>query len=108
LQCAAELSKRVGRPVYLTLGEQGMALVTPEASQAIPTARLTGELDIVGAGDSASAGIVSALCAGAALEEAAVVGNIVASITVQQIGTTGTATPEQVREQFARFEAIWG
>ena len=31
--------------------------------------------------------------------EAAAVGNLVASITVQQLGTTGTATREQVRER---------
>ena len=107
-QCARELSRRAGRAVYLTLGDQGMALVTPESASVIPTARLQGELDIVGAGDSATAGIVSALCAGATPEEAAVMGNIVASVTVQQIGTTGTATPEQVREQFQRFERVWG
>ena len=27
-------------------------------------------------------------------------GNIIASITIQQIGTTGTASPTQVRERF--------
>ena len=27
-------------------------------------------------------------------------GNLVASITIQQIGTTGTATPEQVRQRW--------
>lgn len=96
-----------GRPVYLTLGAQGMALVTPERTQLIPAARLEGELDIVGAGDSATAGIVAALCGGAGLEEAGIIGNIVASITVQQVGTTGTATQEQVRQQFARHEHIW-
>jgi hypothetical protein len=32
--------------------------------------------------------------------EAATVGNLVASITVQQLGTTGTATPEQVRARW--------
>jgi bifunctional ADP-heptose synthase (sugar kinase/adenylyltransferase) len=108
IRCACELSRKVGGPVCLTLGGAGMAVVTPEAVQAVPTARLDGPLDIVGAGDSATAGIVSALCAGATLEEAAIVGNVVASITVQQIGTTGTATQQQVREQFARFEEVWG
>jgi len=106
-RCAAELSREVGRPVYLTLGAEGMAVVTPERIQTILTARLEGEFDTVGAGDSATAGIVAALCAGASLEEAAVVGNIVASITVQQIGTTGTATQEQVRERYREFEGVW-
>jgi rfaE bifunctional protein kinase chain/domain len=107
MKCAAALSARVGRPVYLTLGAEGMALVTPEKAQLLPTVRLEGELDIVGAGDSATAGIVSALCAGATLAEAGILGNIVASITVQQIGTTGTATQAQVREQFARHQSVW-
>ncbi|UCC69652.1 MAG: carbohydrate kinase [Armatimonadota bacterium] len=105
--CAAIVSAQVGRPVYLTLGADGMALITPDEAQPIPTARPEGELDIVGAGDSATAGIVSALCGGATLEEAGVLGNIVASITVQQIGTTGTATQDQVRQQFARHTEVW-
>jgi sugar/nucleoside kinase (ribokinase family) len=32
--------------------------------------------------------------------QAAAFGNLVASITVQQIGTTGTATPQQVRDRW--------
>lgn len=105
--CAAALSARVGRPVYLTLGADGIALITPEKIQPIPTARLEGPLDIVGAGDSTTAGIVSALCAGATPEEAGIIGNIVASITIQQLGDTGTATPDQIRHQFAHHADVW-
>jgi sugar/nucleoside kinase (ribokinase family) len=61
---------------------------------------VTGPVDPVGAGDSASAGIVCAVAAGATLEQAAAFGNLVASVTVQQIGTTGTATPEQLRRRW--------
>ncbi len=106
-RCAGALSARVGGPVYLTLGADGMALITPDRTQLIPTVSLEGEVDIVGAGDSATAGIVAALCAGATLEEAGIIGNIAASIAIQQLGTTGTATQEQVREQFARHEEVW-
>jgi sugar/nucleoside kinase (ribokinase family) len=52
--------------------------------------------DPTGAGDSATAGAVLALCAGASPAEAALVANLVASITVQQLGTTGTARPEEL------------
>lgn len=96
------LSRRAGQPAYLTLGEEGILLCSagPRASLDrvvhAPGIPVAGEVDPVGAGDSTAAGIVSALCAGATLEEAAVVGNLVASITVQQIGTTGTASPAQV------------
>jgi sugar/nucleoside kinase (ribokinase family) len=65
----------------------------------VPGIRVPPPIDVVGAGDSVMAGIVSALCCGATPVEAATVGNLVASITVQQIGTTGTATREQVRER---------
>jgi len=105
--CAAALSERVGRPVYLTLGAEGMAVVTPESAQRIPTVTLEGRVDIVGAGDSVTAGIASALSAGASLEEAGIVGTIAALITVQQIGTTGAASPDQVRAQFAAHEDVW-
>jgi sugar/nucleoside kinase (ribokinase family) len=44
-------------------------------------------------------GIVAALCCGASHVEAAQVGNLVASITIQQIGTTGTATRAQVLDR---------
>ena len=58
---------------------------------------VTGEIDPVGAGDSCTSGIVSALCAGASPEEAGLLGNLVASVTVQKLGTTGTASPEEIR-----------
>lgn len=62
----------------------------------VPAPPVRGEIDIVGAGDSATAGIVALLLCGATEVEAAAVGNLVASITIEQLGTTGTATPEQV------------
>jgi len=105
--CAKQLSTRTGAPVYLTLGEEGMAVVTSAGVTYVPTVRLEGEIDIVGAGDSATAGIVAALCGGASPAEAAVVGNIVASITVEQLGTTGTASQEDVRRRFSEHAAVW-
>jgi sugar/nucleoside kinase (ribokinase family) len=54
----------------------------------------------VGAGDSTSAGIACAMAAGASGQQAAAFGNLIASITIQQIGTTGTATPAQVRRRW--------
>jgi sugar/nucleoside kinase (ribokinase family) len=96
------LSARSGKPVYVTLGEEGLLVATADRATHIPGMKVEGPIDIVGAGDSTTAGIVSSLCAGASLEEAGLVGNLVASITIQQIGTTGTASPEQVLERFDR------
>ena len=107
IRCAAALSGKVGAPVFLTMGSEGAAVVAAEQAQRVPTARLEGPLDIVGAGDSAAAGIIAALCSGASLSEAAIIGNIVASVTIQQIGTTGSATQRQAHERFNEFEEVW-
>lgn len=101
---AVELRRRTGRPVFLTAQEDGV-FVVDEGVRQVPAVRVEGDIDPVGAGDSCSAGIVSALCAGASTEEAALMGNVVASITVQKIGQTGTASPEEV---LARFEERFG
>jgi rfaE bifunctional protein kinase chain/domain len=101
-EAAIELSRRHGDTLFCTMGERGMLVVTPDlgASQ-VAGFPVSGPIDFVGAGDSATSGIVSSLIAGSSLTEAATVGNLVASITVQQIGTTGTATPEQVLARHA-------
>jgi bifunctional ADP-heptose synthase (sugar kinase/adenylyltransferase) len=102
--CIAELARRAGRPVFCTRGEKGIVLVDPRLCPAQPVAvpayPVAGPIDSVGAGDSTSAGIACALAAEATLTEAAAFGNLVASITIQQLGTTGTATPEQLRRRW--------
>jgi rfaE bifunctional protein kinase chain/domain len=105
-----ELSRRLGKPVFVTVGAEGIVVVDGAAQTHVPAAPVTGPVDIVGAGDSTTAGIVGALCAGASLCEAAVVGNCVASLTIQQLGTTGTASRAQVSARFcehaARFSGV--
>ena len=58
--------------------------------------KIESAIDTVGAGDSVCAGFTAALCAGASLRAAAEIGNLVAAVTIQQIGVTGTAMPAQI------------
>ncbi len=95
-----DLAIRNNKPLFITLAEDGILSITDEICR-IPTLRQTGIIDICGAGDSVLASITLALCSGASAAEAAVIGNIAASITVQQVGTTGSASREQVIERFA-------
>jgi len=95
------LSERSGRPVFVTIGEQGILFCAGKDCQRIPAVPVTGEIDIVGAGDSTMAGIVSGLCCGATPAEAALLGNLVASVTIRCIGTTGTASQEEVLDALA-------
>ncbi len=96
---------RTGRPVYITLGAEGILCADGVEIDHVPGIPVAEPIDIVGAGDSVSAGIVAALCAGASYVDAARVGVLVSSITIQQIGTTGAASPDQVLQ---RFEEVQG
>jgi bifunctional ADP-heptose synthase (sugar kinase/adenylyltransferase) len=99
--CVRELAVRADRPVLCTGGAEGMLLSSPGVPlERIPAYRVTVPIDPVGAGDSTSAGIACARAAGCTPTEAAAFGCLIASITIQQIGTTGTATPEQVRARW--------
>jgi rfaE bifunctional protein kinase chain/domain len=95
-----ELRRRTQRPVIITHGDRGMYLFELEGEQHIPAIPVAGPLDIVGAGDSAMAGLVATLCSGGTLAEAALVGNLAASLTIQQLGETGTTTRAQILARF--------
>jgi sugar/nucleoside kinase (ribokinase family) len=98
------LRHETGAPVFVTCGERGM-LVSDPSPTLVPGLMVRGPIDPTGAGDSATAGAVLALASGATPAQAALVGNLVASVTVRQLGTTGTATPAQVLEAFAVWTA---
>lgn len=102
---AAMLSRTTGRPIFCTCGEQGILLAEGHQVTHVPAYPVTSPIDIVGAGDSTSAAIASAVAAGATLPQAAAFGNLVASITIQQIGTTGSASPEQVRQRWRQVHS---
>jgi bifunctional ADP-heptose synthase (sugar kinase/adenylyltransferase) len=97
---AAALAKRIGRTVFCTRGEHGTLVAGGRGTVVVPAYAVAGPIDPVGAGDSTSAAIACALASGATEEDGAAFGNLVASITIQQIGTTGTASPDQIRRRW--------
>ncbi len=102
-RCGTALFKKNQRPVFVTLGERGVLAVTSAGVEHIPGLPIRGEIDIVGAGDSVMAGLIAGLCAGGTTKEAAIIGNMAASITIQQLGTTGTASPAQLQRCFGEW-----
>jgi rfaE bifunctional protein kinase chain/domain len=95
---AVELAKERGRMVFITAAEAGMIGASPanevEHSPALP---VRGEIDVVGAGDAVTASLAASLAAGATLKEALHLANTAASIVIHQLGTTGTASLNQIR-----------
>jgi bifunctional ADP-heptose synthase (sugar kinase/adenylyltransferase) len=101
-QALEQSSRRTGRPTFCTVGAQGMLIAWPDGRrQQVEGFAVSGPIDIVGAGDAATSGLVTSLLSGGSEAESATVGNLTASITVQQIGTTGVATCAQIRRRLA-------
>lgn len=101
-----KLARSANKAVFCTCGAEGILLAQPEREPCrIPGYPVTGPVDPVGAGDSTSAGILCALAQGFPPSVAAAFGNLIASITVQQLGVTGTATPEMVRRRWRELAA---
>jgi len=103
-EAVRRLRVQTGAPICATRGPKGMLVSDPELT-VVPGVRVEGPIDPTGAGDSATAGAVLALAAGAALPEAALVGNLVASITIEQLATTGTARPDQLPERLRMWQS---
>src|SRR4029079_16010788 len=80
-QALAALARKTSRAAFCTMSERGIMVAPPSGETSLLAGyQVSGPIDIVGAGDSAPAGIVTALLAGAGEIEAAALGNLVASI----------------------------
>jgi bifunctional ADP-heptose synthase (sugar kinase/adenylyltransferase) len=90
---AVDLAARNGRSVFVTLAERGIVAAGPggerEHVAALP---VRGPIDVVGAGDSVTANLATALAAGAGLHEAIELAAVASSLVIHQLGTTGTAS----------------
>ena len=103
--CMADLRKKTGKPVIITCNRHGVAVEENGDQQVVPAVRHHCPIDICGAGDACSAGLVTALCAGASFAEAAFIGNLTSGVTVREIGRTGAATQERM---LALYDEQWG
>jgi rfaE bifunctional protein kinase chain/domain len=94
---AARLAQKHRRHVVITLSEKGIVGADAEGQTAhVPALPVRGEIDIVGAGDAVTANLAMAISAGATLTEALELAMLAASIVVHQLGTTGTASVQQL------------
>jgi bifunctional ADP-heptose synthase (sugar kinase/adenylyltransferase) len=95
---AAELAKQTDHRVFVTLSECGIIGASPDGRiEHAPSLPVRGEIDIVGAGDSVTANLVTSLLAGATLHESLEIANAAASVVIHQLGTTGTASRSEIK-----------
>lgn len=101
---AQGLARRNGRPVFVTLAEQGIVAAGADGElQHIPALPLRGPIDIVGAGDAVTANLAAALSSGAGLREAIELAALASSVVIHQLGTTGTATVADLESLLAQL-----
>lgn len=98
--CGSRLTARNGKPAIITCGGEGSWIFMQSSdgitAERVGSFKVNGPIDICGAGDSFNAGYILGSSLGLAPSECLLVANAVASITIQQIGVTGTATIKQV------------
>jgi rfaE bifunctional protein kinase chain/domain len=89
------LSLTQAQHILVTRGDEGMSLFTRSGEiYHIPPFNRTDVFDVTGAGDTVVAALTISLCAGATPWQAAVLGNLAASIVVRQFGTATTTVEE--------------
>jgi len=96
-QVALTLARQNGQNVFVTLAQRGILGATPGGQvEHVAVLPVRGEIDIVGAGDAATANLITAIAAGATLAESLEIANAAASIVIHKLGTTGTATVTEI------------
>lgn len=97
VDAARRLAKHVGAACCMTLGERG-SIWTEGGDLAVwtPSVPAKPPLDIVGAGDCFASALVCALGAGGSGPEAMAFAHLAASVVIHKLGTTGTASPDEI------------
>ena len=92
-----KLLEELNSNILITRGEKGMSLFCKDGTlKHIPT--FAKEVyDIIGAGDTSVAALTLALVSGASFEEAAIIANYAAGITVGKVGTS-TVTVDELKK----------
>jgi len=94
---ALALAKKTSNNVFITLSEDGILAASPQGDLSrIATFPLRGPIDVVGAGDAVTAALAVSLAVQATPEEALRIANAAASVVVHKLGTTGTASVEEM------------
>ena len=91
------------KPVLVTLGEKGMVYASEKELHHQPAFPVNGPIDTVGAGDMVVAGFSAARAAGASIQEACEFASLAVHISIHQVGETGSASPEAIRQKHYEY-----
>lgn len=95
-ELASQISLKNGRLTLMTLGDQGCFVAEEGKVVRCPACPVEPPIDFCGAGDTFLAGFGALLAGGATPVQAAQAANLCSAVTIKKIGTTGTASREEV------------
>jgi bifunctional ADP-heptose synthase (sugar kinase/adenylyltransferase) len=99
---AAEAARASGRMAFVTRAERGILGANPAGLvERVAALSVEGSIDIVGAGDAVTASLAAGLAAGATMREAMGLAMLAASVVIHKVGTTGTASVEEMRARLS-------
>ncbi len=96
------LTGKLNHPCFVTRGAKAISVYDDDEVEHVPSVKIGGEIDTCGAGDTVDSGVAAALASDSTLREAAEIGDMAAKVTIKKIGTTGTATPDEILDFYAR------
>ena len=100
VEAASAFQQKQQRPFFMTLGERGCLVVDAFGPDSLPSIPLSGPIDPVGAGDTFLSAASAALASGATPREAGMFANLASSVTIQKLGVTGAAAPDEILDAF--------
>lgn len=100
IKAGQRLARHAEAPCCVTLGEKGALWFEDGRVTYVPTTAVEPPIDIVGAGDTFSAALLSALGTGSPGPEAAAFAHLASAVSVRKLGGVGTATPQDILLRF--------
>ena len=102
-QLALSIFRKNERTTLMTLGERGCFVVDEDKAVHCEACKVEGSIDFCGAGDTFMAGYGTLLAAVASPLQAAQIANLCSAVTIKKIGTTGTASREEVVKMWEKL-----
>jgi rfaE bifunctional protein kinase chain/domain len=100
VKAALDQNRASGQPIVVTMGERGCLLIDRGQPVRLPAVLHPPPVDPVGAGDTFLSALAVCLAAGAEAWEAGLIANLAAGVTVKCLRITGTASAEQIIQQY--------
>lgn len=100
---AVPVAQKMDRPMLVTLGDKGCFVIENGTATRCPACPVEPPIDFCGAGDTFLSGYGTLIASGATPIQAAQVATLCSAVTIKKIGTTGTATRDEVIAAYDQY-----